>query len=243
MLSCNAGLWFEAHLSEENKTNSISSLCAPYLPGIFAEEHTATVRAAACLSLTSSLTRAPRYVMSGCLEDVRTEACRARVAHLSYLGRWVYKTYRAELKSGPKIVEISKASCGRSGKQQQEQNSPSLGSTFFSPSLYFRQHRRGKAMKAIHRNGDDKKICPVGLHLSNTYFPWKRSDGHCTGDTDCSSFFRKVTSDKETFLVMDVSWLSCSAYGRCSTGKPRGEEIAVSYVEWLQESVVISSLV
>ena len=46
------------------------------------------------------------------------------------------------------------------------------------------------------------------------YFPWKRSDGHCTGDTDCTSFFRKVPPDKDTFLVMDVSWLSCSVFNK-----------------------------
>ena len=79
------------------------------------------------------------------------------------------------------------------------------GPLFFSLSLYFRQQRKEKAMKAIHRNGDDKKILMSCRIASLKYFPWIRSDGHCTGDSDCTSFFRKVPSDKDTFLVMDVS--------------------------------------
>ena len=40
------------------------------------------------------------------------------------------QTYRAGLKNGPQVARIFQASWGRSGKQQQKQNSPNLGTTF-----------------------------------------------------------------------------------------------------------------
>ena len=42
------------------------------------------------------------------------------------------RVYRAGLKSGPQVAKSLQASWDRSGKQQQEQNSPNLGTTFFS---------------------------------------------------------------------------------------------------------------
>ena len=46
---------------------------------------------------------------------------------------WVYR-YRNWLKSGPQVVRIFQSSWGRSGKQQQEQNSPNLGDHFLTHS-------------------------------------------------------------------------------------------------------------
>ena len=173
MLSCNAGLWFETHLSEENKTNQYvidSSLCAPYLPSIFAEEHTATVSTAACLSLTSPLTRAPRYVMSGCLEDVRTEACRARIAHISYLGGWDYKTYRAELRG----LRLWKFLWGKLWQKWQA----TAGAKFTKPGVHFflaylcTSGNKGKKKpwkQFIGMEMTKKYLCPVGLHLWNIF--------------------------------------------------------------------------
>ena len=52
----------------------------------------------------------------------------------------------------------------------------------------------------------------VGLHLSNIFNRHEVMAIALEILTDCTSFFRKVTSDKETFLVMDVSSLLCSVF-------------------------------